>query len=208
MGKSTNIKSRVLSHFANGEAFVKESALFRQTAGIEAHETAGELGALLLESRLIKELMPLYNRRSRAVKRLLVGTMVKDESGYATVRIDRAGQIDPQGLADTVGIFKSLKQAQEFLWDAAREQRLCPRILGLEKGKGECSYRQLENARGHDGLGAAARYNLRFALAMKARSLRLWPFSGPILIEEKDGRGPGGEVFLVDRWCPPRLLRV
>ena len=38
---------------------------------IEWTETAGELGALLLELRQIKTLNPLYNRRSRAAKQLV-----------------------------------------------------------------------------------------------------------------------------------------
>jgi hypothetical protein len=39
-------------------------------ARIEWIETAGELGALLAESRLIRELLPLLNRRERRVANL------------------------------------------------------------------------------------------------------------------------------------------
>lgn len=44
----------------------------RQVARIEVQETAGELGALLLESELIKQLKPLHNKRLRRQRRLIV----------------------------------------------------------------------------------------------------------------------------------------
>lgn len=201
VGKGKNIKSRVYSHFSNGSSFMKEAAIFRQTAEIRTIETAGELGALLLESRLIKELMPLYNRRSRARKGLAVAKKAIDESGYGTVRIENPDIVSADELADVVGIFRSAKQAREFLWQAAKEHRLCPRKLGLEKGKGECTYRQLGICSGAcTGTEAPLRYNLRFAAAMTGRSVRTWPFAGPVLIEEKAGRSRG-EAFLLDKWC-------
>jgi DNA polymerase III subunit epsilon len=201
VGKGKNIKSRVYSHFSNGSSFVKEGAIFRQTADIRTIETAGELGALLLESRLIKELLPLYNRRSRSRKGLAVVRRAIDESGYGTVRIENPDIIGAPELESIVGIFKSTRQAKEFLWQTAKEHRLCPRKLGLEKGKGECSYRQLGICSGAcTGAEAPSRYNLRFAMAMTGRSIRTWPFGGPVVIEERGGDGRG-EIFLVDKWC-------
>jgi DNA polymerase III subunit epsilon len=201
VGKGKNIKSRVYSHFSNGSRFVKEAAIFRQTAGIKTIETAGELGALLLESRLIKEMLPLYNRRSRARKGLSVAKKTVDESGYGTIIIENPDIIDVGELEDIVGIFKSQKQAREFLWLAAKEHRLCPKKLGLEKKTEECSYCQLGICRGAcTGAEPPSTYNLRFALAMTGRGVRTWPFEGPVLIEEGTGRGRG-EAFLVDKWC-------
>jgi len=203
VGKGKNIKSRVFSHFSNGSSYMKEAAIFRQTAGIRTIETAGELGALLLESRLIKELLPLYNRRSRSRKGLAVMKRAFDDSGYGTVRIENPDVIGAGELDDIVGIFGSTKQAREFLWQAAREHRLCPGKLGLEKGKrkAECTWRQLGVCAGAcTGEEPASRYNLRFAVAMTGRSIRTWPFDGPVLIEERSG-GNCGEAFLVDKWC-------
>ena len=39
--------------------------LMRQVKHIDYQETAGELGALLLEASLVKKHMPIYNRRLR-----------------------------------------------------------------------------------------------------------------------------------------------
>ncbi|SQI36926.1 Excinuclease cho [Serratia plymuthica] len=57
IGKSVNIRSRVMAHFRTQD----EARLLRQTQRISFHETAGELGALLLEAQLIKQQQPLFN---------------------------------------------------------------------------------------------------------------------------------------------------
>lgn len=66
IGKSVNLRSRVLSHLRTPE----EAAMLRQSRRITWQRTAGELGALLLEARLIKEQQPLFNKRLRRNKQL------------------------------------------------------------------------------------------------------------------------------------------
>lgn len=55
IGKSVNIRNRVLAHFGADHKSNKEMSLAQQLRRIDWIETAGELGALLLEARLIKE---------------------------------------------------------------------------------------------------------------------------------------------------------
>jgi excinuclease Cho len=66
IGKSVNLRSRVLSHLRTPE----EAAMLRQARSISWQRTAGELGALLLEAQLIKERQPLFNKRLRRNKQL------------------------------------------------------------------------------------------------------------------------------------------
>ena len=66
IGKSIDIRARVLSHLRQAD----EARMLSLTRRIEALETAGEIGALLLESRLIKTLSPLFNQRLRRLKTL------------------------------------------------------------------------------------------------------------------------------------------
>ncbi len=65
VGKSKNIRRRVVSHFSLSPSSGKELSICGQTHAVEARTTAGELGALLLESRLIKDLQPIHNRVAR-----------------------------------------------------------------------------------------------------------------------------------------------
>ena len=79
VGKSKTIRARIRSHFAARD----ERWLTKRLRRIEVHETAGELGALLLESRLIKELRPMYNVRSRQPRRIIIARRENNEQGYA-----------------------------------------------------------------------------------------------------------------------------
>jgi DNA polymerase-3 subunit epsilon len=125
-----------------------------------------------------------------------------NEQKYGTIRLEYLHNMQSVDLSNIVGIFKSMKQAKEFLWNIAKGYTLCPRILGIEKGRGGCSFTQLQKCNGAcNGSEPASSYNMRFNLAFAGRRMAPWPFNGPILIEEKNGSGNEGEFFIVDNWC-------
>jgi hypothetical protein len=73
--------------------------------------------------------------------------------------------------------------------------------MGLEKSDSRCLYVELDICHGAcTGEESPRSYNDRFMRAFAASGIRSWPFSGPILIEDKNG-SPEGEAFLVDQWC-------
>lgn len=55
IGKSVKLKTRVLNHFASDHVTHTEMEMAQRVKRIERKETAGELGALLLEMNLIKK---------------------------------------------------------------------------------------------------------------------------------------------------------
>lgn len=57
IGKSVNIRARVLAHLRDPA----EARMMAQVRHVQWHRTVGEIGALLLEPRLIKARQPLYN---------------------------------------------------------------------------------------------------------------------------------------------------
>jgi DNA polymerase III subunit epsilon len=63
VGTSVDLLARVRSHFAGDRRPAKIRRISREVARVEWIETAGALGALLAESRLIKELPPLERKR-------------------------------------------------------------------------------------------------------------------------------------------------
>ena len=68
VGKSVSIRSRARAHFAPGARAGEWTA---QAEVVDYRPTHSELGALLLEARLIKELRPPGNVRGRADERLV-----------------------------------------------------------------------------------------------------------------------------------------
>jgi DNA polymerase III subunit epsilon len=202
VGKSVNVRKRVLAHFSQDHTCAKGIEMCQQVADIKAIQTSGEITALLLESRLIKQLQPIYNRRSRICKRLVVLKELENGHGYHTVRVEHLKAISPIELPRILAIFRSLRQAKNFLWAAVKDLALCPKILGLEKGRGSCFYSQLHHCGGACvGAEAAAAYNVRFAEVFATQRIKPWPFSGPILFQERNANDAEGEVFLIDQWC-------
>ncbi len=65
VGKSINLRDRIRSHFSSDYRSANDVRLSGEIQRIEVDETAGELGALLLEARLVKQLLPLHNHRLR-----------------------------------------------------------------------------------------------------------------------------------------------
>lgn len=61
IGKSVNIKARVLSHLENAKLDNKEKLIIDNSNIIETIITESEFKALILEAKLIKELQPKYN---------------------------------------------------------------------------------------------------------------------------------------------------
>ena len=59
VGKSVKLRSRVMSHFQAAGRESREMRIAQEIRRVEWIETAGELGALLLEARLVKQHQPI-----------------------------------------------------------------------------------------------------------------------------------------------------
>ena len=124
IGKSVNIRSRVLSHLRTPD----EAAMLRQSRRITWQRTAGELGALLLEAQLIKEQQPLFNKRLRQ-NRQLCSLRLAD----ARPQVVYASELDFSLQSDLYGLFANRRAALQALQKIADEHRLCYGLMGLER---------------------------------------------------------------------------
>jgi DNA polymerase-3 subunit epsilon len=201
VGKSVNIRDRVFSHFSQDIASGTEMKLAQQVESIETIVTEGELGALLTESKLVKEMQPLYNKQLRRARKLLVLTRKYLENGYASISLDALDMISVDLLPKILGVFRSKRQAIEYLVTTAKEQGLCEKLLGIEHSSDACFGYRLGSCKGAcKGKEAVSIYNVRFELAMAQRKIREWPYRGPICIEERDEQGRIAQ-FILDKWC-------
>jgi DNA polymerase III subunit epsilon len=199
VGKSINIKKRVLSHFGRDHAESKEFKISQTIRHIRTEETPSELAALILEARLVKELQPLHNRKLRRTSRLLLLKEEIDSAGYVRVAMEEAANIDPAQLGKILAVYTTRSKARQALEEAVRMYDLCPKLVGLEKSKGSCFSHQLKKCRGACvGKELPAIYNARLSIAFERQRLKAWPFRGAIMLEEK---GNNRHALLVDQWC-------
>lgn len=198
VGKSKTVRTRVRSHFVSRE----EVRLRRRVRRIEVRETAGELGALLLESQLIKELRPMFNVAARRRRRIIIARRVINTEGYATVVLEAIDHLDLRESEPILGVFKHKTQAKEYLAAIAKTHRLCPKLLRLETSKRHCFSYHLGQCDGACmGDEEPKSYNERLDAAFHARRIKAWPFPGGIVIEERSANDALRELFLIDNWC-------
>jgi DNA polymerase-3 subunit epsilon len=192
------IRARVRSHFVARD----ERWLTKRIRRIEIRETAGELGALLLESQLIKELRPMYNVRSKQRRRIIIARRADNEQGYATVKLEAVDYLDIKPDLPILGIFKHKTHAKEFLDTIAKRHRLCPKLLRLENSRGYCFSYHLGKCDGACmGEEDVAGYNARVEAAFETRRIIAWPFDGAVIIEEISKDKKLHERFVIDNWC-------
>ena len=202
VGKSVNIKDRVLSHFTNDYTAAKEMHLSQQVKSIETHVTSGELGALLKEAATIKTLQPLYNRKLRVSRKMALMKKKTNADGYTQIYIEDAIAIDPFHTEDIVGVFRSKRQAKDFLVAQCKEHTLCEKLLGLENTKSACFGYRLDLCKGACiNQEKPLFYNTRVIEAFSTNSIKKWPFSSAIAIAEKDELEKTLEYFVIDKWC-------
>ncbi len=203
IGKSVDVRQRVLAHFSGEVVSVKQQRMFSQIQDIAVRPTAGDLGAMLLESHLIKTLRPLHNYYSRRASQLTALRRMTDDAGYHCLAVEKVSSLGPGSFADVAAIFRSQKEAREYLQEASRDYQLCRPLLGLEKRKKKgCLSSQLGRCRGAcENREPAEEYNDRLRRSLRRVQLTPWPFSGPVLVDDSIAEGQAGQVFVVNEWC-------
>lgn len=203
VGKSVNLHARVRSHFSADHRLAKDMAIAQQLTRIEWIETAGELGALLKEAKLIKELLPVHNRRERRQSGFYGFAWNGSLAGERPLRLVASGDSDTMRLENLFGLFRSKRAALDALSNIAAQEGLCPALLGLEppRSRGSpCFSHQIKRCRGACcGKESLASHHARLLGAVQSLRLRQWPFSGAIALRE--GSPERAEVHLFDRWC-------
>jgi DNA polymerase-3 subunit epsilon len=202
VGKSVTVKRRVMSHFAADYERGAELKLAQRVKCLRGIPTHGELSALLMESELIKELQPLYNRALRQRERLTVAMAAETPEGYASLQLEDAPEVAPADASRLLAVYTTQGRAKQSLHTIAQRFRLCPKLMGLERTKRGCFASQLGRCDGACiGQEAPEGYNERFAAAFERQRVVSWPYPGPVLIREQRPDMPGAIGFIVDNWC-------
>ncbi|MCX8956165.1 excinuclease Cho [Erwinia psidii] len=179
IGKSINIRSRVMSHLRNAD----EAKMLRLARHISFITTAGELGALLLEAQMIKTRQPLFNKRLRKNRQLCSLHI----SGTKPVVV-YAKEVNFSHTPNLFGLWSSRRAALETLYRIADEQRLCLGLLGLEnvRLKQACFRASLGRCAGACcGLEPVDAHHQRLLAALERVRVRCWPWQGAVGVVEE-----------------------
>jgi DNA polymerase-3 subunit epsilon len=197
IGKSIDLQARVKGHFHAALTKRKEMKLALQVRDIDWIETAGEFGALLLESRLIKEKLPTFNIKLRRSKDLCAWQLT-ELGEHIQVQLVNHQDLQPGKQENLYGLFYNKREALASLQSIAKKNQLCEAILGLEKRQapGACFGFHVKQCNGACiGRESAAIHNLRVKTALLKLKVASWPYAGAIAIQE------GDDLHLFDHWC-------
>lgn len=196
IGKSVNLRNRVLSHLRNEE----EARMLRQSRRISYQRTAGEIGALLLEASLIKQLHPLFNQKLRRSRQLCAWQL--PESGLPIPELVFSTAINFSSSPRLYGLYSSRRAAVQALQAIADQHKLCCGVLGLEKltsGRG-CFRAMLKQCSGACcGKESRESHDARLLAALEEIQVQCWPYSGAVGLVEtfEDSQ----QVHVIHQWC-------
>lgn len=195
VGRADHLYRRVQAHFNAGRMSPREQQMMSQVRRVDWMPTSGELGSQLLEARMVRQLQPAFNHFSRDAD-VCAWRLVMRKGALQPVLIttdDLFFGVDP----DLYGLFVSRRKACDALRAIANAYQLCPRLLGLEKARGNkgCSAIAAGICRGACAGGESLdMHNQRLRAALKGMRLEPWPYAGAIAIREN------AELHVIDCW--------
>jgi DNA polymerase-3 subunit epsilon len=202
VGRATNIRSRVIAHFTQGRASGKDMHIEKAVQRVDWLETAGELGAYVHETRLVKTLAPLYNRQLRHASEWCTWRW-SPENPASPPQLAYSHELEVGDFARLYGLFRSRSSARAALRALASAHDLCRVTLGLEPPlpNGACSAFDLKCCRGACiGAESVISHAMRVVQALSKLRMKPWPYSGRIAVRERSPHGQCAELHVLDQW--------
>ncbi len=165
VGKSNDIKKRILQHFAT-KSGGKALRMLHEIADISYENTGSELVALLFESDEIKKLKPFYNRsQKRGGTTSFYGIYESvDENNYINLKIERY-----KNDSESLLVFDNLIAAKSTLNKAVDRYQLCLSKCDLHAFTGYCFNYQIKKCKGACAENEdAEKYNQRATIAIES----------------------------------------
>lgn len=133
IGKSIHIKKRIEQHLRNLKTS-KGVEMQKEIARIDYELTGSELIALLLESQLIKQYTPKYNRALRRNKSPYGLFYYIDGNDYIRLYVGQTAKLSEIPLAT----FSTKKEGNGFMLRIVDENNLCQKLCDLYKTNSAC----------------------------------------------------------------------
>ena len=165
------------------------SASRARSSRIEVEETAGELGALLREARLVKELLPLHNYRLRRKLNAVLHSHARPRERRPRSSPTRTstGPRAARGAETLYGPFATKLNVRQLLEELAR--RAGPVLAPASAGRSAAALASRARCGSAAARASARRRPRRTTCASPPRWRRIacvdWPFEGRIVVRER-----------------------
>ena len=198
VGKSSNLRERILGHFYGDFENPKEAQLLEQSTDLEWIPAPGELSALFLEAELVKKLSPQHSRKARKPMGIICAAKKINAKGYPTVELMK--ESDVENKINVLAYYRGFREAKESLGLIADKYKLCRKFLGFEK-EGGCSSGPFKKCSGAcTGEESVEAYSAKFVRAFQHSGTASWPYPSAVLVDERDEDLNQGQAYVVQNW--------
>lgn len=166
VGKSCNIKNRVLSHLRAKSKSKRQ--MIQQLVDVETIVTGSELIALLMEAEQIQKHKPPFNKALKKNNFAWGIYYYTDRKGYIRFFVERTTKMTSTPVAS----FSSKSNARKYLAQWVQKNKLCRFLSGLEDNSNGCFDFQLNQCSGAcQGIEKPEDYNQRALNLLKQLNL-------------------------------------
>ena len=133
VGKATNIRYRVNSHFSNNSESRQKQNFMQHVHAISFQSCGTEMIACILESTEIKKRWPVFNSSQKRWEDTYGIFLYEDQNGYLRLAIDKnRKRLNP------VYTFHYLVDGHAILRKLIKDFNLCPKLCFMQKDKSKC----------------------------------------------------------------------
>lgn len=200
IGRSLNLKTKILSHFDSSKSETREFKIFQSTQRIEYVSANGELGAFLLQAELSSQLNPTYTNK---VKRDPVLPVLKRKiyNGYCYPKKELLDDCLIEEVDSLIGVFNSVESMDRHLSKLCKEFKLCPNYMTGKFKESECKNFSVSSCIGPCAeIIPAKDYNKVFDEAFLSSRILAWPFNGYLMVKELNAELDDGDIFVFYKW--------
>jgi DNA polymerase-3 subunit epsilon len=193
VGKSINIKKRVMQHFGKMDA--KSDKMIAKVADINFEETGSELVAMLFESNEIKALQPEINRAQKTITYPYFLYCYENENGYICLNWDKSS-VKTRANKKILNHFSSKFSVRSQLLSVTEQLNLCACLTGINDMENSCFYQQTGSCHGAKlGLEDSQDYNERAEIAVEILTKQ---FDQNFFILEKGRNADEKSIVLIE----------
>ena len=141
IGKSKNIRKRIIQHFTGTNS--KSKKIQKLVSTVTYEKTGSELAALLKESAEIKKNKPIFNR---ALRRTIFSHALYsfiDENGYINLYIEKSNRDE-----NPITTFSTRASGKHFMFKAVEDYNLCQKLNDLYTTKTSCFKYDVKECKG------------------------------------------------------------
>lgn len=135
IGKSKNIKSRIVGHFSTGSTSREKIRFIDEIYSIETKLCSNDLVTDLTECHEIKKHWPKHNREYKKRAQIFGVYQYLDGRGFVRYHVNKV-MLKSKPLL----VFGDYSTAYQYVKDLTLQFELCPKLTGLQKTEHECLF--------------------------------------------------------------------